>query len=58
MAPSERNGPAAVLLVGEVEELVLHLTVNCGLQCPPNWCLIILSPPSTSNLLTRKAFKR
>jgi len=46
MVPSERNGPTAVLLVvGEGEELVLHFPGNGGLQCPPNWCLIILSPP-------------
>jgi len=41
-----KGPPAAVLLVkGEVKELVLHLPVNGGLECPTNWCLVILAPP-------------
>ena len=53
-----KGPPAAVLLVkGEVKELVLHLPVNGGLECPTNWCLVILAPPSTCDLLTNKSLK-
>ena len=37
---------AAVLLFeGDVKELVPHLPGNGGLECPTNWCLVILAPP-------------